>query len=229
MSKLRENMKIMMVDINLKYLKTVSKKTTESGMNIEVFDNPLDALLMFSVGGYGVVIVDVDLGDITGIQFIATIKKYNPNVKTIILSKKKSAEYELEALNLNVDKYLTKDVRIDILLKYIEQIVGSATRIVRPEFLQSKVEGLELSLKSREVLKNGEPIYLTRKEFEILYVFLLRKNEAIAREEFIEHVWTQPAEDIYVRVIDVHIKTLRKKIQCQSILSIRGFGYKWVE
>ena len=86
-----------------------------------------------------------------------------------------------------------------------------------------------VDLDSREVFKNGDPIEVTRKEYDLLVLFLENKGVALNRETISEKIWTTDIEDIDLRAIDGHIKRLRAKLKLFSIVSVRGYGYKWNE
>jgi len=184
---------------------------------------------LFALKEYDLVISDLMLNEIDGIRFLSYIKRLNPIIKTMILTAEPSMDSELAALDIYVDRYLVKETRVDVLLKYIDVILkqDSPELAKHQRVLKAPEEALELNLLGRKVTKNGEEVKLTPKEFEILKILLVNRGQALTRDEILAEVWDINYEDIDIRVIDVHIKKIRQKLKLQSIISVHGYGYKW--
>jgi Response regulators consisting of a CheY-like receiver domain and a winged-helix DNA-binding domain len=221
--------KILLVEDNTTYAAKIAKILKNVGYQVDVVNDPLDGIAFFAKNSYDMVISDLKMETMSGVKLLSAIKKIDDKIKTIILTANPTPDSELEALNIYVDRYLVKEVRTDVLLKYIEQILRVENNFEKTKIFISKNENISISMKSREVYKNNEKIVLTKKEFELLCYFLDNKGSAISREEFIKNLWKVPITSIDERVVDVHIKTLRKKLKCHSIISLRGFGYMWDE
>ena len=130
-----------------------------------------------------------------------------------------------------MNRYLSKDKSIHVLVKYAEELLYAVQDVssAGEKRLISKEERIMVYLDSREVYKNGEPVEVTRKEYDLLVLFLENKGIALNRETISEKIWTTDIEDIDLRAIDGHIKRLRAKLKLFSIVSVRGYGYKWNE
>ncbi|QIK69176.1 response regulator transcription factor [Erysipelothrix sp. HDW6C] len=220
--------KILLVEDNPEYLNLLERILKRNGYDVDIADNPIKGLELLAKHKYDLLISDLYLEAIDGIQLITAAKNIDGDIKTIILTGNPAEATEMAAVESNVDLYLEKSKSMNLVLKYIEQVlknkVGSAAREM---ILESKQQKLIVNLKTHEVHRDGMLIDLTPIEFHILQLFLERKNEKLTREEIIEAVWGN--EDAVPRIIDVHIKNLRDKLNVFSIVTVRGYGYKWNE
>lgn len=224
--------KILFLEDNQEYRQALKKVLEGNGHQVDTVDNSEDGIGLFANNTYDLVISDLFLPDINGVQFLAYIKKINSNVKTIILTGDETDETHLNALDMNVDQYLVKNIRLEILLKHIDILINKVnveSKQVLPAILISKEEGLELDIYARTITQHGQKVHITFKEFEILKLLLSNKGVAVSREEILEHAWDDNEMDVDMRIIDGHIKKLRRKLKLQSIWSVRGYGYKWEE
>jgi Response regulators consisting of a CheY-like receiver domain and a winged-helix DNA-binding domain len=223
--------KILFVEDDEQYRNSLAQVLRKEGYSVDASDNPLQAIELFALNVYDLVISDLMMSTLDGIKFLQHIMRNNPNIRTMILTAEPSMETELEALNIQIDKYLVKETRIEVLLKHIEVLLQnhSISSSQKNQELYSPFEELRLSITGRTVTKNGQEMPLTPKEFSILKLLLMNRGDAVSRETLLEEVWDSKHELIDMRVIDVHIKEIRKKLAIQSITAVRGFGYKWDE
>lgn len=221
---------ILFVEDDNEYRSSLTKILKDEGYRVDSVGSPLEAIELFATNKFDLVISDLVMEELNGIQFLKYIKKVNPHMKTIILTADPTNDTELAALDIFVDKYLMKGASYPVLLKHIENLLAQQSGIAGNRMV-SKIEyvpeNLVVNFLSRTVTKNGEQINITTKEFDILKVLLLNKGTALNREEIIEQIWDNAYENIDERVVDVHIRSIRKKLRTQAILSIRGYGYKW--
>lgn len=223
---------ILFVDDNQSYAMQMKEMLTGAGYNVDIAFDSISAIEHFSKNSdsYDLIISDRVMGNDDGIRFLSIIKNMDVSIKTILLTAEPTPDSELEALNQYVDYYLTKDINRDVLLKYIERVLEQPLSAQNDErVLISEIEHIQLFLKERKVLVDGEVVELRRKEFDLLALFLANKGVAFSREEILERLWDRKHESTDERVIDVHINTLRRKLQISSLISVRGFGYKWDE
>lgn len=224
--------KILFVEDNKKYRTTIEKVLKEAGYAVDSASGPMEGLELFTMNNkdYDLVISDLVMEEIDGIKFLAFVKKITPEIKTMILTAEPSAETELASLDIYVDKYLVKETKIEVILRHIQVLLAQPKILSKSnQVLKSDIEGIVLDPSAFEVLKNGEPVSLTLKEFQILKLLLENKGAALSREQILDEVWDTNHETVDVRVIDVHIKAIRRKLTLQSLLAIRGYGYKWDE
>ena len=223
---------ILLVEDNAAYRKNLKAILVGEGYHVDDVPDAITGVEYMGQRKYNLVISDLMMDVMDGNRFLSFVKKVSPETKTIILTGQPTPKTEIDAIDNRVDKYLTKGVRMEVLLKYVTHLlevqkeqVGSRVQ----EVLQSEAEELVLELKGRKAMHKGEEVKVTTKEFGILYMLLSEKGKAIKREEFIKELWDNRFEEVDERVIDVHIKLLRKKLMLSSINTIRGYGYKWDE
>ena len=137
--------------------------------------------------------------------------------------------YEQGVLDMNADDYVTKPFSIPILLRKIAAILRRTQREDELQVISYKT--LSVDVKGHHVYickaEKGEQIEveLTQKEFEMLYVLLINKGIVLTRQKLLNMVW---GEDYYgeERIVDTHIKNIRKKLGVNLISTIRGVGYR---
>lgn len=220
---------ILFVEDNMEYQETLDRLLTKEGYLVDSTNSPLEAIELFARNSYDAVISDLMMETLDGIKLLTHIKKTNPYVKTMILTAEPTNETEIAALDTQVDKYLVKGASLEVLIKHIEHLLNNeqSTGSKKSIKIYSEPDGLTIDIGKRTVSKNNEVVNITTKEFEVLKTLLLNRGIALSREEIVSKIWDERFEKIDIRVIDVHIRSLRKKLKIQSIVSIRGYGYKW--
>lgn len=217
---------ILFVEDDDNFRQTFSNILIKEGYNVQSVSSPIEAALLVSSNAYDLIISDLIFKDFTGIQFLEHLKKAQPQMQTIILTGSPDVESEMESLEINVDKYLEKGMPIELILKHIETLVGRKVETDHKVIVSHK-DGITLDPVSREVTKDGEVIDLTQKEYLVFKHLFENKGKAISRDELIEQNWEKNVEVIEPRVVDVHVKSIRRKLNTYSLVTIRGFGYRW--
>jgi len=186
-------------------------------------------------GNFDIVLLDVMMPGIDGFEVCKQIRAASPSIGIIMLSAKTQEMDKVSGLMLGADDYIAKPfsptelvARVDAVYRRVSMSGAGAEpsrEIASGAFV--------LNVKSRSLSKNGKPVDLTQMEFQIMEFFISRPNEALERTEILSHVW---GEDYYgdVKIVDVNIRRLRMKIEDdpsrpQHILTIWGYGYKWVD
>lgn len=200
--------KIIKMNLNL-----VNYETTEA------YDG-LEALEALNRATFDLILLDVMIPHMDGFELMEKIQPYR--IPVIFLTAKNSVYDKVNGLKLGADDYIVKPFEAIELLARIEAVLrryGKEERLVAFQTIQ-------VDLDKREVLKQGIPVELTPKEYDLLVVLLKNKNIALSREQFIEKVW---GYDYYgeTRTVDMHIKSLRKKLELQDhIKTIYKMGYR---
>lgn len=220
--------KILFIEDNEEYRDLLKQVLEDEGYIVDAVNDALVALQYFTLNRYDLIITDLKMQTLDGLGFLKHIKKEEPFMKTMILTGFPSLESEMESLDILVDQYITKDTRMELILKYIETLLQKNNAFaLKNQTYTVKKEGIIVDVDAFCVTKNNKEIKFSPKEFAILCFLLSKKGRAISREEFLEKLWDTHYELLDGRVIDMHIKSIRRKLQTQSILSIRGYGYKW--
>ena len=183
---------------------------------------------------YNLLLLDVMMGEISGFR-MARILSENPrtaSIPVIFLTAKDSETDRLTGFNIGADDYISKPFSIREVLARVKVVIrrtGSSTKAdVAPQKLTYEL--LEMDLSNKKVLLDGVEVPFTKKEFEILKLFLENKNRVFSRDEMLSRVWT---DEVIVldRTIDVNITRMRKKIgqYGKNIVTRLGYGYCFEE
>jgi len=187
-----------------------------------------------NISDFDLLILDVMMGEMSGFK-LARILSQNPetaNVPIIFLTAKDSETDRLTGFNIGADDYISKPFSIREVLARVKVVIrrGDTKKVELQPSEQLSHETLVLYLKNKKVLLNGVEVSFTKKEFEILCMFLENKNRVFAREEILNKVWTDEV-CVLDRTIDVNITRLRKKIgqYGKNIVTRLGYGYCFEE
>lgn len=191
--------------------------------------------LTFVLKDYNLFVLDIMMGEISGLQ-LARILKSNPATATtpIIFCTAKDAEEDMiSGLDLGADDYITKPYSLKTVSARIRTVlrrVYDAGRVNLSEHKEVKYQGLIMDSGKKLCLVDGEDAKLTKKEFEILLLFLSHFGYIFSRREILDAVW--PDEVVVLdRVVDVNITHIRQKIgkYGRNIVTRSGYGYGFVD
>ena len=169
---------------------------------------------------FDLVLLDIMLPKVNGYELLEYIKPTGTPV--IFLTAKGSIEDRIKGLKLGADDYLTKPFQIGELIARVEAVLRRAGKNER----QLKFADVTVNMASRKVLKNGKPVILTVKEYELLMELILNKNIALYRDQLYEKVWKAPFTG-ETRTLDSHIQRLRKKLLWdERIKTVFRIGYR---
>ncbi|MGG1634437.1 response regulator transcription factor [Paenibacillus sp. FSL K6-3182] len=185
----------------------------------EVYDG-LAALELLQREKVDLILLDVMIPHLDGFALMERIKPYQ--IPVIFLTAKNSVYDKVNGLKLGADDYMVKPFEAIELLARIETVL----RRYGKEESVLQFQSIAVNMDKREVTSQGEVVELTPKEYELLVVLLKNKNIALSREQFISKVW---GGDYYgeTRTVDMHIKSLRKKLELQDhIKTIYKLGYR---
>lgn len=222
--------RILVVDDEEDLCEILQFNLESEGFQVDVAHSAEEAL-MKNIENYNLLLLDVMMGEISGFK-MARILRDNPKtakVPVIFLTAKDTENDRLTGFNIGADDYISKPfsireviARVKALLRRLE---SNHAPTAAPVPLIS-FEKLEMYLDNKKVLLDGAEISFTKKEFEILKLFLENRNRVFTREEILSRVW--PDEVIVLdRTIDVNITRLRKKIgeYGRNIVTRLGYGY----
>lgn len=177
------------------------------------------------------ILLDIMVPDEDGISVLKYLKKNDTtaDIPVIMLTAKSNEIDKVNGLELGADDYITKPFGIMELLSRIKAVLRRTKKQSNIETSVYKVNGLSVDTEKRTVIFNEQEISLTFKEYEILVYLLKNRGIAVSRDKLMSEVWGFEYEG-ESRTVDVHIKTLRQKIEAQGcenpIITVRGFGYK---
>jgi len=174
---------------------------------------------------YDLIILDVVIPHIDGLELLGRLRKQGSAVPVLILSAKDSLEDRVRGLNCGADDYLVKPFGFAELLARVRALLRRPADIARSSLL---VGHLKVDFSARKVTRDGRTISLTRKEFALLEYLVRNRGTVLTRAMIAEHVWDQHF-DSFSNTIDVYIRYLREKLEDGSeqklIHTVRGVGY----
>ncbi|CAH8713109.1 response regulator transcription factor [Paenibacillus thiaminolyticus] len=192
---------------------------------VDVADNGLEAWQMMERTVYDLVILDVMLPNIDGFSLCRMIRSAQSAVPIIMLTALSEEKDQLKAFELEADDYIAKPFSFNVLVKRVEAVLRRAKN-GNPALPVNDMtfERLRIDLNSYKVYVDEEWIDMTMKEFEILQALLENIGRVMTREMLLERIW---GYDYYgdSRIVDAHIKNIRKKIGLPYIKTVKGLGY----
>ena len=192
-----------------------------------VAENGSSAILEASSHNPDIVLLDLGLPDIEGVEVIRKIRTWS-NMPIIVISARSEDTDKILGLSMGADDYITKPFNILEVKARIKAILRRNAKYSQNEYLRILENGdLKLELDGRRLYVCGEEVNLTAKEFDLLELMVGNPNKVFSREELLNTVWgyEYPGD---VRTVDVHIRTLRQKLGSAGELveTVRGVGYK---
>lgn len=168
-----------------------------------------------------VIIIDIDLENQNGIEFIKQIRKKNKIIPIIIITKNKELNNLLEAIKLNLIDYLLKPLDIN---KFIFSINLCAKNILNSGEIRTVVKNnVRYNYLEKTIIVNNEKKVLTKNETRLIELFLSNKNKFVQKEEIKKHIW--PQKDVTESAFKSLINRLGKKLEDDTITNSFGIGY----
>jgi len=222
---------IAVIDDERDILFLVSLHLKKVGFQVHTFSNGEDFFRYLDRAKPDLVVLDLMLPDIDGLEICKSLKKRDEHasIPIIMLSARGDETDKILGLELGADDYVTKPFSPKELVARVKAVLRRDTQLLEPEKIE--IGGLlQINPSQHEVLLKKKPVQLTSTEFKILHLLASKKGWVFSREKILDHLWGQ--EKVVVdRTIDVHIKHLREKLgdAAKFIKNIRGVGYKLEE
>ena len=220
-----------MVEDEEKILRLLEIELEYEGYEVGKAMDGLQAFEKYRSQKWDLILLDVMLPGMSGIELLRRIRAHDVNTPVILLTAKSSVEDKVSGLDLGANDYITKPFQIEELLARIRAALRTTpTPQVQQEESSNTLQFADLSLdeKTREVRRGNESIELTPREFDLLVYLLRNKKQVLNRGQIIEAVWGYD----YLgdtNVVDVYIRYIRKKIDLEGheslIHTVRGVGY----
>lgn len=224
------NASILVVEDEEKIARLLELELSFEGYQVTKASDDIEALEAYRNGTWDLILLDVMLPGLSGIELLRRIRANDFDTPVILLTAKNSVEDKVSGLDLGADDYITKPFQIEELLARIRATLR--IKKVRQQQPQDEdhlqLADLKVNEKMREVARGGHNIELTKREFDLLVYLLKNKRQVLNREQIVEAVW---GYDYYgdTNVVDVYIRYLRKKIDLPEfeplIHTVRGVGY----
>ena len=196
----------------------------EAGYEVTTANDGVEAITVFSDRQFDLILLDIMLPKIDGFSVCELIRKQS-QVPIIMLTALNGEEEQIRGLDLQVDDYITKPFSMPILIRKIAAVLRRSGGPHEDEHKTIAYQNLILDCDNYTATVNGAAYELTQREFEVLKELLTNQGRILTRQNLLDKLWRY---DFYgdERVVDTHIKNLRKKLGIEFIQTIRGVGYK---
>ena len=218
-------MKILVVEDERDLNRIITKHLKKNNYSVDSCFDGEEALDFVGYSEYDLIITDIMMPNVDGYEFIARLRDSKNNTPVIMLTAKDTLEDKIVGLDSGADDYIVKPFEFDELLARIRVLMrrnyGLVTNIIQ-------VDDVVLDISKKQVLRNGQNIGLTGKEYEVLEYLMKNKESILSRDQILNHVWDYDYDGAS-NIVDVIIKNIRKKLDNGTdktiIYTKRGLGY----
>ncbi|AUN14594.1 two-component response regulator [[Clostridium] sordellii] len=220
-------MRILVVEDNTVLADTIKEEISRNvNLDVEVLNNGEDALYDIERSIYDIIILDIMLPDLSGIEILRIIRNKGIKTPVIILTAKEELDDKVGAFSIGANDYVTKPFYMEELVARVYAVLRTTGSISNENILEFK--DLKMNLDSRTVYIGNQEIELYKKQFDILEYFLMNKKQVLLKEQIYDRIWGIDC-DIPIEIVEVHISGLRKSLLSSGynkyIKTKRGIGY----
>lgn len=221
------DMKILIVEDEPNVVSVLKRGLSDDEFEISVAPDGFIALEMVAAHSFSLIVLDIMLPGINGLDLCKQIKKSHPQIPVIMLTALGTTENIVTGLDNGADDYLVKPFKIAELSARIRTVLRRYAGIRQTEEIIS-VGNLQINILAKTVIRDNKEITLTATEYRLLQFFARNKNKTLSRIDILENVWDIDF-NMGTNVVDVYVNYLRKKIDkgfnSNLIHTIVGLGY----
>jgi len=222
-----EKTKILLVDDEPDILEFMSYNLNKEGFEVFTSTNGKDAIRIATQEKPSLIILDVMMPDLDGIETCRVIRE-TPDLKEVLIAflTARSEDYsQIAGFDAGADDYINKPIKPRVLVSRVKALLRRAGKLSGGEEVM-EVNGFTIDREKYLIVKDNLQINLPKKEFELIALLASKPGKVFTREDILKSVW---GEDVVVgdRTIDVHIRKLREKLGDNYIRTIKGVGYKF--
>lgn len=213
---------ILVVEDDKDIQELISEILKAEGFSVLTAGNGLDGYQIYKEEKLDLLILDIMMPKMDGYQLAKLIRKKDDKLPIIMLTALEEEYDEIKGFEIGADDYITKPFSFNVLLRRVNAIL-KRTKTERKEI---EFKDIKLDLESYTAIINGEETELTNKEFDILHYLMTNKNKVVLRQTLMDNIWGWNFKGDS-RVLDTHIKNLRRKLKIDYIKTLKGVGYKF--
>ena len=224
----KKDIKILLVDDEPDVIEIIKYNLLQEGYSVKTASNGKEAIKKAEKTTPHLIIMDVMMPEMDGIEACEYLRK-NPNFNDTIIMflTARGEDYSyVAAFDAGADDYVTKPIKPKIIVSKVKSLLR---RLKKEEENQDKIKvgKLIIDRDQYEVTLKGKTFSLPRKEFELLFLLASKSDKVVKREKIMQVVW---GSEVVVgdRTIDVHIRKLREKVGDKHFKTVKGVGYKFV-
>lgn len=224
----KSELKILLVDDEPDILEIIGYNLENEGYQVFKAKDGLSAIKQSEKILPHLIIMDVMMPNLDGIEACEIIRKNEKLQQTVIMfltARGEDFSY-VAAFEAGADDYVTKPIKPKVLISKVKGLLRRFKKS-EPQDLVIRIGDLVIDKEEYKVTKNGEAFTLPRKEFELLFLLASKPEKVLKRDKIMEKVW---GSEVVVgdRTIDVHIRKLREKVGDEYFKTVKGVGYKFV-
>ena len=225
----KREIKILLVDDEPDILEIVGYNLSSEGYNVTTAKNGIEAIAKAKKERPHLIILDVMMPEMDGIETCEQIRK-SPELKDSIITflTARGEDYsQVAGFDAGADDYITKPIKPKLLISKVKALLRRLKENDEPAESVVNVGNITINRDEYKIVQSGKEIILPRKEFELLSLLASRPGKVFKRDEILDKVW---GNEVIVggRTIDVHIRKLREKIGDDHFKTVKGVGYKFV-
>src|SRR5258708_3841106 len=217
--------RVLIIEDEKKLLGSLQRGLSQQGYEATTAANGEEGFYLATTKPFDAVILDLMLPRRDGIQILGDLRARGFATPILVLTARDTVEDKVQGLDAGADDYLVKPFALAELVARLRALLR---RNLPSRELILKLGDMELDLLARRVVRDGEVIDLSSREFELLEYLMRHANATVTRDMIARDVWKEPA-GVLTNVIDVYVKALRKKIEHperrQLLHTVRGVGY----
>ncbi|AKO91110.1 MULTISPECIES: response regulator transcription factor [Priestia] len=220
---------ILIIEDEEKIARVISLELEYEGYQSDIATSGKEGLELFQKGNWDLILLDVMLPELNGMEVLRRIRSTDTYTPVILITARDSVVDKVNGLDQGANDYITKPFQIEELLARIRACLRT-NAIYQKEEEEEQLQAGDLTVneKTRDVIRRGEAIELTPREFDLLVYLLRNKQQVLNREQILTNVW---GFDYYgdTNVVDVYVRYLRRKVDypfdTPLIHTVRGVGY----
>ena len=196
----------------------------QAGYAVDWIDNGIFADHALGADIFDLLILDLGLPKIDGLEVLRRLRKRNSQLSVLILSGREDPSVKVQGLDLGADDYLAKPFSLDELHARVRALLRRSSGAMKTQIVQGK---LQFDTVKRALLMNGAPVSLSQPELGVLEVLLLRAGRVVSKEQLIEQLYNYD-HNVSQNAIEVYVHRLRKKIDGAGVTIRTAYGQGYV-
>jgi len=217
--------RVLIVEDEPRLVSFLEKGLRGNGFTTSLARNGATALAVASDADFDLMILDLGLPDLDGLDVLRNLRKRGDRLPVVILTARDEVSDKVDGFDLGADDYVTKPFRFEELLARVRARLRQGGT---PEITVLSAAGIELDLRTRHARANSSTIELTAREFALLETLMRHSGQVLTREQLLSHVWGYDY-DPGSNVVDVYVGYLRRKLGEETVETVRGMGYRLKE